>query len=256
MSFKEFLSSKRAKVRVYHVSPKSDIHHLKPTGYHSGQQSVAMRQEGIYVAPKFSDAVAWSTSYILYKKGNTQKPNERLKEKGQGGGNHTKDLIYKNLTIYEIEIPKDLLKRVWKSGFWEAEYFIPKEYMNQMRIIKSQTYSKDELLKLYNRSTNKRQEFHSKAIDGKIKAISKKHLAAKYYVELTDLLNNKLLQKHDASVNHILTNTIKPKIEKLRNYIFAYPDFIHAQLVVLDNKQKAEVNRIYNEVKSLLAKLG
>lgn len=238
MSFKEFLSSKREKVHVYHVSPKSDIYNLKPTGFHSGQQSISLRQAGIYVAPKFSDAVAWAASYVAYKKS---------KEKHQ-------DLVYKNLTIYEIEIPKDILQKAWKNDSWEPEYFISKEHMSQMRIVKSKTYSQKDLFQMYNTKLSKRSETYLNAV-GNIKKVGKKNIAAKYYLEITDELNRRLLKKRNNQAVAILRETIKEKLDSLKNYIFKYPDGFHEEVIILTPAQETEVNAIYNEIKNLLTKL-
>jgi hypothetical protein len=64
MNFKKFLESVQ-EVDVYHVSPRSDIFELRPTGSKKGQRSyIGKKQPGVYVAPRFIDAVAWAVTYV------------------------------------------------------------------------------------------------------------------------------------------------------------------------------------------------
>lgn len=257
-NFKDFLKSK--KTIVYHVSPDSSIGELRATGHHKGQQSVKMGESGIYVAPKFRDAVAWAISYVGSKKGNTQKPNERLKEKGGGYHGEKGPRNYKKLTIYEIEIPKDLLKNVWGSSFWEPEYFIPGNYMDSMKIIKSKTYSLDELMVLDRRRSGKRLEVMTKDL-AEIKKASKNNIAARYYLELLDLYNEKLLMGKNPIINYNDKNSndhvIRQEIDKLKNYIF-YSDNNWTTLKVfekLNKDQKNKSDEIYKEIKTKIQNL-
>lgn len=260
-NFRQFLNSQTT--AVYHVSPNSSIGVLKPTGSHKGQQSVKMNQGGIYVAPKFKDAVAWAVSYVGGKKYNTQKPNERLKEKESGGGRHGEKgpRSYKELTIYKIEIPKELLKNVWSSSFWEPEYFIPSEHMSQLKIIKSETYSLSELQVLHARIGNKK--FEVKGSDNKsIEKASKTNLAARYYLELTDLYNKKLLsgkkpiiRTPDFSSQN--DHLIHQKIQELKKYIITSGNNWSTIKIIdrLSPQEIKEVEQIYNNIKNLIENL-
>jgi len=260
-SFKQFLKSKKA--IVYHVSPNSSIKKLRPTGSHKGQQSIKMGRGGIYVAPKFKDAVAWATSYVGGKKYHTQKPNDRLKERESGGGWHGDKgpKNYKNLTIYELEVPEELLKNSWSNSFWEPEYFISAEYMNHIKVIKSTTYSLDELMVLDRVNSQKRMELISSKELIEIKRASKTNQAARYYLELLDSYNQHLLKGKNPIINQDSDikndHVIRQKTEKLKDYIF-YSDNNWTSLKIIEklNKdQKREAEQIYQDVKKLIQSL-
>lgn len=269
MKFSKWINKKSQNIYVYHVSPKSGINRLRPTGSHRGQQSVRMGKGGIYVAPKFRDAVSWALSYVMGKKYHTQKPNNRLKQKEEGGGNHGENgpRNYKNITIYKIEISKDLLskKGVWGSNFWEPEYFIPGEYMNEMKIIESKTYSMDEILRINSRSEQKRTELHINSSNNKIKKASKNNLAAKYYLELLELYNSTLLRgkkpiiKDDEKSPWSVKNDhlIHQKIENLKNrYIFdSANNWSTIYIKKLSKIEEQEVIKIYKEIKNMIENL-
>jgi hypothetical protein len=53
---------------VYHVSPISHIHKLRETGSTKGIQAAPQHQAGVYVAPKYSDAIEWFISYVAHNK--------------------------------------------------------------------------------------------------------------------------------------------------------------------------------------------
>jgi hypothetical protein len=261
MHFKEFFE-KSPKTYVYHVSPDSSIGRLRATGSNRGQQSVKMGKSGIYVAPKFKDAVVWGVSYVSGKKYNTQKPNERLKEKESGGGWHgdSGPKNYKNLTIYKIEVPKELLKNVWSSSSWEPEYFIPSEYMDQIKIVKSKTYSLNDLIIMDSRSGQKRTESLLARDSVGIEKASKTNLAARYYLELKNLYNQYLLRGKRPIINadpeYGIKNDhlIRQKIEKLRDYIYtsgknwATVEFIDR----LNPVQLKEVEKMHNDIKRMI----
>jgi hypothetical protein len=265
MKFSKWINKKYQKTYVYHVSPDSTIVKLRPTGSHKGQQSVKMGIGGIYVAPRFRDAVSWALSYVMGKKYHTQKPNERLKEKEYGGGWHGEEgpRSYKKITIYKIEIPKNLLskKGVWGSDFWEPEYFIPGEYMDEMKIIESKTYSIDEIIRINNRSEQKRSEVRFNGYENKIKIASKNNLAAKYYLELLDLYNRSLLKGKKPIINTDTSSKndhlINQKIEKLKNnYIFDSGDsWSTIYIKKLSAKEEQEVKKTYQEIKGMIESL-
>lgn len=253
-NFKEYFKSK--KTIVYHVSPKSSIKILRATGSHRGQQSYKMGASGIYVAPKFRDAVAWATSYVGGKKRDTQKPNERLKEKGTGGGVHGEKgpTNYNFLTIYKIELPEELLKNSWSNSFWEPEYFIPEEHMDKLKIIESKTYSLDELVELYKRRTAKRSEVVTKDLI-LIRRVSKTNLAAKYYLQLLDTYNNSLLKGKKRMVFND-EDLIHQKIEKFKSYVFFNDNNWQTKIIKrLSKQQIIEVDNLYEEIKLMIEKL-
>lgn len=256
-SFEQFLKSK--KTIVYHVSPDSSIGRLRATGHHRGQQSAKMGKSGIYVAPKLRDAVAWAVSYVGGKKSHTQKPNERLKEKGGGYHGEKGPRNYKNLTIYEIEVPKEVLQNSWSSSFWEPEYFISSEYLDLLKVIKSKTYSLDELIVLNTRETQKAQEhFVSKDL-ATIKKASKNNLAARYFLELIDLYNKNLLKGKKPIINNAdikstdSEHLIRQKIDELKNYIYDSDDnWRTTKILQLNKQQKQEVTNLYKQVRLMI----
>jgi hypothetical protein len=265
MKFSKWINKKYQKTYVYHVSPDSNITNLRPTGHHRGQQSVKMGMGGVYVAPRFRDAISWALSYVIGKKYYTQRPNQRLKEREKGGGHHGEKgpTNYKNITIYKIEVPKNLLnkKEVWGSSFWEPEYFIPEKLMGEMKIIESKTYSMDELVRINDRSEQKRWELRFNSSDNKIKEASKNNLAARYYLELLDLYNKSLLQGKKPIINNDTNSKndhlIHQKIESLKNnYIFdSSNNWTTIYIKKLNSKEQQEVRKIYQEIKRMIENL-
>lgn len=260
MDFKEFLfENNKQYTIVYHVSPRSDMKKLRPVSSQKGTRAfIGKGEPGIFVAPRFKDAVAWATTYVGGKKYHTQKPNERVKEKGGGWHGEKFKGIYKTLTIYEIQVPKEVLKNSVYTGWWEPEYFISAEDIWQMTIVGSKTYSFFELAKI--KSKIDRTSF-SPTIDKRIKSIAKTNLAAKYYLELKDLYNNALLQgtspvlvSDDSpfSSNHL----INKEIEKLIKYIFIFDGNLSVPINKLDKIQEIEVGKLYQRIKNMINNLN
>ena len=259
MDFKEFLNEgNREFTSVYHVSPRSDMFKLRSTGHRKGTRAyIGKGEPGIFVAPTFKDAVAWATSYVGFKKHNTQKPNERLKEKG--GGVHGEGFKgeYKTLTIYEIKVPKDTLKNSVYTSWWEPEFFIPASSMDLMTIIGSKTYPLYDLSKMQSRRDSVRHDFYPQG-DSRITAISKTNLAARFYLELKNLYNEYLLKGRKpviVSVDRISDNDhlINVEIEKLKRYIFKQTsDWRIVVIPSLDKKQESEVKQIYKRIASMI----
>ena len=162
---------------VYHASPESNIYRFKPTGYHKGHQSIRMNRGGIYVAPKFHDAVAWATSYVAYKKGKHS--------------NSATSVLFRDITIYKIRIPKHILARSWSENWWEEEYFISDEDLRSIRIISEKTYDFHELFKIYKKE--KSLKFELSRSRWEIGASHIHNQAAKCYLQLKEELNTLLL---------------------------------------------------------------
>lgn len=264
MNFKAFINEMGHEfISVYHVSPRSDMSRLRATSPRKGTRAyIGKGESGIFVAPKFKDAVAWATSYVGGKKHHTQKPNERLKEKG--GGYHGEKFkgIYRDLTIYEIKVPKEVLKRSVYTGWWEPEYFIAADDMDKMIIVSSKTYSFYELAAMQSRFDRIRTEFYPQG-NRNIKDVSKTNLAARYYLELKDLYAKSLLggaspviASDDSTSHRGSSHLIDREIEKLKKYIFKNnPDFSVEKINFLDRKQEGEVREIYKRIKSLIETL-
>lgn len=262
MNFKEFLTEgNKELVSVYHVSPRSDMVKLRPVSYKKGVRSyIGKGQPGIFVAPRFKDAVAWATSYVSGKKHDTQQTTKRLKEKG-GGRHGLKFKGYQYLTIYEIKIPKEVLERSVFTAWWEREYFIVAEDMQFMNIVKSETYSIKELLKMQSSFDNTRTNVIPKTIT-QIKELAKTNLAARYYLELKKLYSDSLLS---GAKPVIASNDDRPifsrdsdhivdlEIKKLMKYMFKHSSsWRMIPIIVLDKNQEKEVIEMYKKIKSMI----
>jgi hypothetical protein len=262
MEFKKFIEQKSQEIDVYHVSPRSDMFELRPTGSKKGVRSyIGKKQSGVYVAPRFRDSVAWAVTYVGGIKSQSQKPNERLKEKGGGwhGENGPRD--YKHLTIYQIKIPKEILEKSTYESFWEPEYFIPEEHMDSMRIIKSKTYSIKDLQKLYEKSNAKRYEVKGNDIND-IKKASKTNIAARYYLELIDIYNKKLMKGakpllKEPESTYGNEHFIHQKIEQLKKYIItSNNNWTSIKLIERPDKQQIkEIEKIHKEIKGMIESL-
>lgn len=181
-SFKEWLLLTEGKqfTYVYHVSPESDLYKIRPTGKHSGTHVEDQDSMGIYVAPKFRNAVAWFVSYVMGKKRRTQDKKRSKRVQELGIGFHDDPFYYRTATIYKIQIPKDILSKSWYNNFWEPEYFIEDKYLDQIKIVSSKTYRAQELVDLYSR--HNRAAFDARSKDTTHEAKKSRNLAAKVYL--------------------------------------------------------------------------
>ena len=260
MNFKKFIKSQE--VTVYHVSPRSDMFELRPTGSKKGVRSyIGKKQSGVYVAPKFRDSVAWAVTYVGGIKSQSQEPNERLKEKGGGWHGEDGPRNYKNLTIYQIKIPKEILHKSAYESFWEPEYFISEDDMDKLKIIKSKTYSLGELQFIYDRASKKRYEFIGNDINY-IKKASKTNIAARYYLELIDLYNKKLMKGgkpllKDPKSIYGNEHFIHQKIEELKKYIIINNNnWTSIKLIEKLNKQQIEeIEKLVKNIKDMIENL-
>lgn len=191
--FSEWLISESSQMaKVYHVSPESHLGKLRPTGFHKGVQSSPQRQEGVYVAPKFRDAVAWAASFVIHQKDKAQEKKRSDREyKTDQYGMHKEPMKYKNVTIYELQVPKELLQKSWYNNSWEPEYFITD--VDAITIVSSQTYTKDEIFKLYRVQTAQRQDHHHKEPE-KVAGELRGNYAAKEWLRLKEIMRSKALK--------------------------------------------------------------
>lgn len=158
---------------LYHVSPESHLQFLRPRGRKSGVQAIQQEDEGVFAAPTFNDAVRWFVSYVMHKK-----PNK-----------------YKQGTIYTLAVPKNIIKDLWKENWWEKEYFIPRKYLNQIKIVGRETLSKEEMQNKYNRDDNVNFKNKIKEID-QIISQNKRDVLIKRFVNLRDRWLKILLKKN------------------------------------------------------------
>jgi hypothetical protein len=263
MNFKSFLDQNQDFTTVFHVSPRSDMKILRPISHKRGTRAlIGKGQPGLFVAPKFRDAVAWATSYVGGKKYYTQRPNERLKELGKGWHGEKGIRSYKNLTIYEIKVPKEVLKKSTFTGWWEPEFFISAEHIPDMSIVKSRTYSLDELSRIYTRNLTTRSQFRPSE-DKTIEELSKTNLAARYYLELTDLYNEALMKgKKPVLITkdfpHRSEHLVNAEIQKLKRFMYkeSLNSFHQEPVIKLNRVQENEVNLIYDKVSRLIQNLA
>jgi hypothetical protein len=181
------MSTKKHCDYVFHVSPFSGLGKLRPTGGHKGTQSVTMSQGGVYVAPHFRDALAWYASFVRHKKNESNARRKHRSENGPNRGLPHECLYYHGATVYKLAIPKGFLKGLWSSGWWEPEYFIPGEMMDQVHIVSATTYDDGELLDLYARAEHKRWEAQRGRWDAEKLARSlRRNVAAKAWLQMLE----------------------------------------------------------------------
>lgn len=196
MNFRDFLES--APATVYHVSPEAHLKTIRPARARAKSGSKLGR--GVFVAPKFKDALAWADSYVKHKKSSGQ---------------------YKTLTIYTLQIPREILKTAYYAAWWEPEYFIPEELADQIQIVSSQTMTNKEIVSLYRRSLSLYwQNRQIQSNPSKIKELAKTNLAAKLYLDLFDRfarekMTNIQTQDIDASGKR-LDDDIKEALQTLK----------------------------------------
>ena len=244
---------------VYHVSPRSGIRDLRAIGHSRGVRALTGKgQPGLFVAPKFKDAVAWAVSFVSHKRTETQKPNERLKEKEEGGGNHSEKGVgpYKNLTVYEIEVPDEVLRRSPYTAWWEPEYFISSEEMPLLSIKKSKTYSMEELKSIYNKSLRERPNYAPQG-DQEIKILAKTNKAARYILELKDLYNRLLMAgaKPTMSPQDPDKHLVDEELEALRKLTHMDDHIFNPTPITrLNQGQERRAEEIRNRVLGMLSK--
>jgi hypothetical protein len=181
---------------VYHTSPESGIYKFKPTGHHKGRQSIRMNRGGLYVAPKFSDAVAWATSYVAHKKGKKHPKSPR-------------SIFYRDITIYKIRVPKQTIADSWGASWWEAEHFIADEHLDSLEIVSKKTYHYHDLIQLYKKEHSKKYDCSRSRWDIATTHARSHNIAAKYYLQLKEELNTLLLagwKGNVAEVKSLLSN--------------------------------------------------
>lgn len=170
MNFKDFLNESSGMATVYHVSPLPNLIRLRAERTNAPSGSKLGR--GVFVAPKFKDALAWASSYVQFKK-----------KGSDDGGAGPKP--YRNLTIYELKIPRGILKTLYYADWWEPEYFVPEELVDQIEIVSSKTMSSNQIHGLYLRGLAQKFSFRKGGSEAtKIKELSKTNLAAKLYLSL------------------------------------------------------------------------
>lgn len=179
-----------------------------------------MGDAGIYLAPKFRDAVAWATSFVMHKKRDLHTRNRSTRMDDEGKGYPEKDYYYRNLTIYEVEMPKELADSCWRNNTWEQEIFVPQDLMPQLRIVKSRTWDVQDLFNLY-----KRQRDINNTMAGDdhslVNRVAKTNVAAqaykRYHDEYANLRLRKNIQIYDARIRGLLRSLYQMCIDWTTN---------------------------------------
>jgi hypothetical protein len=150
------------KVEVYHISPESDIHKF------SGQYSPKFGKRGLFITPSYRSI---ANSWAAYTSGKNRFSHYKTTEERDKRDYKS----YKNLTLYTLEIPEEILKKSEKEHWeryeeikkahpeknllgswgWDAEVFIPEEYMPYLRIMKRETKGNREF-KIRQHRTNQK----------------------------------------------------------------------------------------------------
>ena len=175
MKFREWLEHTGGQAIVYHVSPHPNLKKIRPETTRAKSGSRLGR--GVFVAPKFRDALAWADSYVKHKKPGGQ---------------------YKELTIYKLQIPRDTLKTLYHASWWEPEYFVPEELADQIQIVSSKTMTNKEIVGLYRRILAiKFKEQQGLPDLARIRKLAKTNLAARLYIDLFDALADVRMKGQD-----------------------------------------------------------
>lgn len=222
---------------VYHASPESGIFRFKPTGHHGGYQQVRMNRGGLYVAPKFSDAVAWATSYVAHKKGKNHPTS-------------ADPIFFRNITIYKIRIPKKILFYSWKSSDWEKEFFISDDDLDSLKITSRKTYSFHDLIRVCQKENRKKWDCSRSRWDVATAHARTHNLAAKYYLQLKDELNTLRLSGWDGNVQ-----AVTELISGLANFLWDVPWRVGIDAKpkdVLTAEEVVEVEKIVAKVREVL----
>lgn len=226
-NFQQWLvENKRKWEYVYHVSPKSDIRKLRAFGQ-SGNHVVDQKSPGVYVAPTFKDAVAWAISYVSHKKSYMKMPRSYRKDDEKPNKRyHEKPSYYKNITIYKLRVPSDVVRQSWGLNFWEPEIFIAEDDLSDVEIVSQKTYPTEELWDLHDRQRKKESEYRQKDTDNAIADVTNTNLAAQEYLRLKNELANRVL-KQGKSIN---LERAKDLIDKLKLYLYDNTRSIYGEI--------------------------
>ena len=232
---------------VYHVSPEGDLHKLRATGSHRGRQACPQGTAGVYVAPKFNDAVQWAISYVCHKKDDKHGAvrSNRLRETCRG--HHKKSGYYQDATIYTVRVPKSVLTKSWFGSSWENEYFVTD--IDSLEIVAKTTYDFHELCQISKRHNGRRFENTCKDYISLAKHCPQ-NFAAKEYLRLRSEYDDQLLKR-------IQPKRTEPKsIERLLSKLipfFAEDMYWRPKPIPhLEDQQKEKVLTLIEQIKSQL----
>ena len=115
------------KTTCWHVSPVANI--KKFVGHAIRQEKTG--KTGLYVAPTYSESIAWAASFVMHKK------------KGREN--------YRDLSFYKLSVPRKVLNGAWKAAWWQKEFFVEEIHFPEIQIISHETLHRDEVINLYDR---------------------------------------------------------------------------------------------------------
>jgi len=200
MKFKTWLESKRDRTHVYHASPESGLYVIRPHGKRKGTHSRKQPSAGIYVAPSFKDAVNWSASYVVWKK--------------RSGGNLGS---YREITIYKLRVPKEVIGRSWSEDWWEKEYFIVEDDLPTVEIISSKKFTHGEINGISGRQRNKAHQQRTARYKPMraAKELQLTNLAAKEWLRLKDVIVDRVFKADMAKDRKERINDLMGQLQDL-----------------------------------------
>ncbi len=252
MGFKKYIEGNSKIATVWHVSPTSNIYKLKATGRHGGGvQAVKQGQAGIYVAPSFRDCVKWWVSYVSGTKTN------KLRKIGGYPKKDDKQFSYEydEANIYEIEIPQKILEKCWYDNNWEKEFFIPEEYISQLKVVSSKKYKSRDLYRIYRKDEEKKNNDWGARHNRTMIAAAKSSEPVRLYLHFKEKLINYML-RGGYSKDSLLINNIEKSINSLRKIAMYYTNdsvFKPAYKTEFTLEEKQEINRIKNYLNSIFS---
>jgi len=245
MQFKNWIMSEGKGTYVYHASPEAGLYIMRPRGRKKGLQVRKQGQAGIYVAPNFSTAVKWATSFVTWKKGKMKPPRG-----SDYGPHHGKPLYYQNITIYKIKAPKNLIDNAWSASWWEKEHFIPEEFIPNLEIVSSKTFSIQDLFRLERREAQiKNEKVPGWDAARAAPLVKQTNIAAREWLQLKDVYANKLLRK---KIGYMDKDKINGLLHRLERFFIA--DWDRKPQKKLSPEKEAQAIAVIEQIKNLINK--
>lgn len=162
---------------LYHLSPEHfDQFSTAHMGKLFGGTSNRIGERGIYLAPSFRDALKWAPTISGVKGSrsrNKSKKQKRVNEEYRNDERENsipyppiKQSRYHTLFLYKVEVPRPVLDQIKKHnldwnmrstkqdperifgtiGSWDAEIFVPEQFLPHLQIVGVKRYDTNELL--------------------------------------------------------------------------------------------------------------
>lgn len=204
-----------AKIRLlYHVSPRSGIKKFRATPGHKFRNAA---QGGVFVCPCFKSLIGdWALGWAIRKRDkHTRKRNKRQHQ-------HRPPAIrdagtYSSLSIYTIEVTEAFYQelRTWYKEhggeeWWGEELFVPREWIDRLRIIKEDVLTYRELQDMDNTQHDRRLALYASRADldrmaGRVRSTNK---AARIYLETKSAIADTSLKNPIADTSRQQINDI------------------------------------------------